>query len=88
MTDLGLIDDHGSQVDDAVWDLYQQALRLFGHDIPTLIEWDTAIPALAVLLQQADIARQISRDLQKVELIENSCTSPSLNHTKEDIHVA
>lgn len=88
VTDLGLIDDHGSQVDDAVWDLYQQALRLFGHDIPTLIEWDTAIPALAVLLQQADIARQISRDLQKVELIENSFTSPSLNHTKEDIHVA
>jgi uncharacterized protein (UPF0276 family) len=49
---LLLIDDHGSPVCDAVWTLYQQALALFGPT-PTLIEWDSDIPPLAVLEQQA-----------------------------------
>lgn len=53
----GLIDDHGSPVSQPVWDLYQAALARFGQQ-PTLIEWDTNIPPLADLLQQADIARQ------------------------------
>jgi hypothetical protein len=47
-----LIDDHGSPVADAVWDLFAHALRRFGP-IPTLIEWDTDVPALDVLLGEA-----------------------------------
>jgi len=39
-----LIDTHGTPVCDAVWNLYRAALRRFG-DVPTLIEWDTDIPA-------------------------------------------
>lgn len=57
--DLGrevLIDTHGTPVSDAVWELYQAALLRFG-DVPTLIEWDTDIPALDVLLAQADRAQ-------------------------------
>jgi uncharacterized protein (UPF0276 family) len=47
-----LIDDHGSPVADPVWDLYARALRRFGP-VPTLIEWDTDLPPLAALLQEA-----------------------------------
>jgi uncharacterized protein len=50
-----LIDDHGSPVATPVWKLYERALERFGP-VPTLIEWDTHIPALAVLLEEARIA--------------------------------
>jgi uncharacterized protein (UPF0276 family) len=50
-----LIDDHGSPVAAPVWTLYERALEKFGP-VPTLIEWDTDIPALAVLLDEARIA--------------------------------
>jgi uncharacterized protein (UPF0276 family) len=46
------IDDHGSRVAPAVWALYAEALARFGP-IPTLIEWDTDIPPLEVLLEEA-----------------------------------
>jgi uncharacterized protein (UPF0276 family) len=54
-----LIDTHGSPVCAAVWDLYRCALRLFGAR-PTLIEWDTDIPALEVLLEEAAKARAVA----------------------------
>jgi uncharacterized protein len=47
-----LIDDHGDRVADAVWQLYETALERFGP-LPTLIEWDTDLPALDVLLCEA-----------------------------------
>ena len=50
-----LIDDHGSRVAPAVWALYERALARFGP-APTLIEWDTDIPALGVLLDEAALA--------------------------------
>ena len=50
-----LIDDHGSRVAAAVWKLYQRALERFGP-VPTLIEWDTDIPELSVILGEAAIA--------------------------------
>lgn len=53
-----LIDTHGSQVSDAVWKLYAHALRRFGP-VPTLVEWDTDIPALDVLLAEAEKAEQL-----------------------------
>jgi uncharacterized protein len=46
------IDDHGSRVVPEVWSLYMEALARFGP-IPTLIEWDTNIPSLEVLLDEA-----------------------------------
>ena len=55
-----LIDTHGSLVGDPVWSLYEQACRRFGPK-PTLIEWDTDLPALDVLLSQAAQASAISR---------------------------
>jgi len=51
------IDDHGSPVSEAVWSLYAEALKLFGP-VPTLIEWDTNIPAFDVLLDEAKRAER------------------------------
>jgi uncharacterized protein len=52
------IDDHGSHVDPAVWALFREAVLCFGA-VPTLIEWDTNIPALEVLVEEADRASVI-----------------------------
>lgn len=63
-----LIDTHGAPVCDAVWALYAYALKRTGV-VPTLIEWDTDIPALEVLLGEARkadaclaaVAREVTR---------------------------
>jgi uncharacterized protein len=55
-----VIDDHGSRVAQPVWDLYAHAIARFGA-VPTLIEWDTDVPALDVLLQEAELARALGR---------------------------
>ena len=52
-----VIDDHGSRVSEAVWMLYRHAIARFGA-VPTLIEWDTGVPQLAVLLDEATRARE------------------------------
>jgi uncharacterized protein (UPF0276 family) len=66
-TDDGLIDDHGSLVVPAVWDLYRVALSQLGPS-PTLIEWDTDVPALDVLVAEAqrahDCMQECSREAQ------------------------
>jgi len=46
------IDDHGSAVSDAVWRLYARAVRRSGP-VPTLVEWDSNLPALDVLVAEA-----------------------------------
>lgn len=53
-----LIDDHGSKVSDPVWRLFEEVVRRFGPK-PTLIEWDTDIPPVQVLLDEAERARSI-----------------------------
>jgi uncharacterized protein len=52
VTEHGLIDTHGSVVCDAVWSLLRD-VRERGASAPVLIEWDTDLPALEVLLDQA-----------------------------------
>ena len=59
VTDDCLIDTHGSAVCDPVWALYDEACRRFGPK-PTLIEWDTDLPELDVLLGEASSARSIA----------------------------
>lgn len=53
--DFCLIDTHGKPVSDEVWALYRNALARFGA-VPTLIEWDTDLPPLDVLLGEAATA--------------------------------
>ncbi len=58
------IDDHGSRVSHEVWALYAEALALFGR-VPTLIEWDTDVPPLAVLLDEAAQAQCLMSEERK-----------------------
>jgi uncharacterized protein (UPF0276 family) len=53
-----LIDTHGERVAEPVWRLYQVALERFGP-VPTLVEWDTDIPPLRRLLDEAAKARAL-----------------------------
>ncbi len=57
-----VIDDHGSRVCAEVWELYLYALSRFGA-VPTLIEWDTDIPLLNTLLEEAAHARNIAEQV-------------------------
>jgi uncharacterized protein (UPF0276 family) len=54
-----LIDDHGARVAPAVWRLYAHAIARVGPR-PTLIEWDTNLPALDVLLDEARHAERVA----------------------------
>jgi uncharacterized protein (UPF0276 family) len=58
-----LIDTHGKPVFDDVWELYRQAVERFGI-LPTLIEWDTDIPELPVLLDEARKAEELLQERQ------------------------
>ncbi len=51
-----VIDDHGSRVCPEVWALHRHAIARFGA-VPTLIEWDTDVPPLEVLLDEVQCAR-------------------------------
>jgi uncharacterized protein (UPF0276 family) len=61
VTDDGLIDHHGAAVAPPVWALYRAALARFGA-VPTLVEWDTDLPPLDVLLDEAARADRIAAD--------------------------
>jgi uncharacterized protein (UPF0276 family) len=58
VTEDAVIDHHGDRVAAPVWELYRAALQRFGPR-PTLIEWDTDIPQLEVLLEEATKARAV-----------------------------
>lgn len=58
VTPHAVIDHHGARVAEPVWALYEAALQRFGQ-VPALIEWDTDVPALEVLLGEADKARSL-----------------------------
>ena len=53
-----LIDDHGSRVCNDVWDLFKR-VALQNTDIPVLVEWDSDVPELDVLIGEADKADDI-----------------------------
>jgi uncharacterized protein len=54
-----VIDDHGSRVHEPVWRVYAHAMRRLGPK-PSLVEWDTALPAFDVLLGEARQADRIA----------------------------
>ena len=53
-----LIDTHGARISEAVWSLYRDAVERIGPR-PTLVEWDTALPPLDTLLDEARAAREM-----------------------------
>ena len=52
------IDDHGSAVCEGVWQLYAEAIARLGP-VPTLIEWDSNLPELSVLVAEAEQAERM-----------------------------
>lgn len=54
-----VIDDHGALVCEGVWRVYAHAMQRWGA-VPSLIEWDTAIPPLQTLLDEAARADAIA----------------------------
>jgi len=69
VTEDGLIDHHGAPVSAAVWALYAESVARFG-EVPTLIEWDTDIPDLEVLLAEAARARHVAADAHRAAMKE------------------
>jgi uncharacterized protein (UPF0276 family) len=57
-----LLDTHSRKVSEAVWSLYRATLMETGP-VPTLIEWDQAIPSLDAVLDETDRARAIQREV-------------------------
>ncbi|MET3138382.1 uncharacterized protein (UPF0276 family) [Undibacterium sp. GrIS 1.2] len=78
LTDDCLIDHHGCELAPEVWDLYQTTCSLLGTEIPVLIEWDTDIPALPVLLAEAAKATH-HRDAARANIINASSVSNSIS---------
>ncbi|MET0204363.1 MAG: DUF692 domain-containing protein [Casimicrobiaceae bacterium] len=58
MSGACLIDTHGAPVAADVWALYTRTVARIGPR-PTLIEWDTSLPAFAVLADEARTAQRI-----------------------------
>ncbi len=56
-----LFDAHDRPVIEPVWDLYRKAVARFG-EVPTLVEWDEAIPELPELLAESAIAGRLMRE--------------------------
>ena len=61
-----LVDDHGAEVDAAVWALYRDVLAAIGPT-PTLVEWDTDVPDYPKLRARAAIADACLRDLARAD---------------------
>jgi hypothetical protein len=59
-----------------VWDLYRAALARFGA-VPTLVEWDTDLPALDVLLDEAAQADRIAADAKPAAFAPGAAVAPA-----------
>lgn len=57
-----IIDTHDADIIDPVWDLYAQALKLYGP-VSTMIERDDHIPPLSALLLELEQAKKIAQTI-------------------------
>jgi len=71
-----IIDDHSCVVSAPVWRAYAHALRRFGMQ-PTLIEWDTSLPSLEVLLGEAVKAQRL---LDAEASAQRACEKVAMEH--------
>ena len=60
-----LVDTHDAPVCDDVWQLYELAARRFGPT-PTLVEWDSKLPSVATLINEANKAQKIQDAVNEV----------------------
>jgi uncharacterized protein (UPF0276 family) len=59
-----LVDTHNAPVCAAVWDLYRETVRRLGPR-PTLIEWDSELPALSFLVEEMNRADAIALERER-----------------------
>ena len=64
VTEDSVVDDHGSRVSTEVWQLYGYAVERFGS-ASTLIEWDTDVPPVSILLDEAAMARRVAEAFER-----------------------
>jgi len=72
-----VIDTHEGPIIDPVWDLYQFTIKAIGRPVSTLIEWDTNVPALAKVVDEATHAQGI---IEKMGLAPSSPNPFSLKY--------
>jgi uncharacterized protein len=58
-----IIDTHEGPIISPVWDLYRFTMETIGRPVSTLIEWDTNIPPLAQVVEEALKAQKIMESL-------------------------
>jgi uncharacterized protein (UPF0276 family) len=58
-TEHFVVNHRGDRISTDVWQLYGYAVELFGS-VSTLIEWDTDVPPIRVLLDEASTARRVA----------------------------
>ncbi len=75
-----VVDDHASAVSLQVWMAYAHALRVLGP-VPTLIEWDTDLPDLEVLLGEAAQAQVL---LDGLDIRARVAASPAVGTSEFD----
>jgi uncharacterized protein len=73
-----VIDAHGSRVHAPVWQVYRHAVRRLGVR-PALIEWDTDVPELSVLLAEAALA-----DAMAADTLDAAAVAPAVRHADAD----
>ena len=61
-----LLDDHGSQVTEGVWRLFESVIRRFGS-LPSILEWDERVPTLSELEAEAARAREVANGVLLAE---------------------
>ena len=59
-----IIDTHDHPIVPGVWELYEEAVRLF-PGVPTMIERDADIPPYAEVLAELDVARSIAAEVAR-----------------------
>jgi uncharacterized protein (UPF0276 family) len=84
VTPEAVIDHHGDVVADPVWRLYEAAIQRFGQ-VPTLIEWDTDIPPLAVLLGEAERARSVATSVSHRVHVESETTVSNIGSSPASV---
>jgi hypothetical protein len=65
-----IVDTHGADVIDPVWELLEYTYKLFGP-IPTLLERDNDVPPLKTLLQETKIIQQLQAKVVEPECVLN-----------------
>ncbi|WP_374444359.1 DUF692 domain-containing protein [Epilithonimonas sp.] len=60
-----IIDTHGSEIIDPVYDLFEFTMKNLKHDIPVLLERDFNIPKFSMLQEEIDTLRKIKKKALK-----------------------